>query len=150
MAGRFTESLAYTGPTEGARVQTNAADGGKIYSDTDWTFTALPKELVGADWLQLPNADKFYSAVDLIQLVVQAGTDVYVAHDDGLATPGWLAKQFKATNSSLIVNGRTMKIFQHVSKDEGSITLGSNTEEANVKGANAYIVFVNGATPSMK
>jgi beta-galactosidase len=149
MAGRFTESFAYTGPTEGARVQTNAADGGKIYSDADFMFTNLPEELAGADWVQVPDADSLYSAADLMQLVVQGGTEVYIAHDDRLPTTEWLTNQFKlATNLSITVNNLPMRLFHHSAKEEGSITLGSNTEDASVKEANAYIVFVNGASPA--
>ena len=40
--------------------------------------------------------------------------------------------------------------FRHPVKEEGSITLGSNTEDASVKEANAYIVFVNATPPSSK
>ena len=95
MAGKFIESFAYTGPTAGVRVQKNVADGGKIYSDRDFTFTGLPKGLSGADWVQTAQADSLYSAVDLMQLVVQADTDVYIAHDDRLPLPAWLKNQFK-------------------------------------------------------
>ncbi|HSY73929.1 MAG TPA: hypothetical protein VK810_00525, partial [Dongiaceae bacterium] len=148
MVGHFTESFAYTGPTAGVRVQTNAADGGKIYSDRDFMFASLPKELSGADWVRNAQADSLYSAVDLMQIVVQAGTDVYIAHDDRLPTPPWLVNQFKATDLSFTVNGQTMKLFRHPAKQEGSITLGSNTDDANVKEANAYIVFVNASAAS--
>ncbi|HTX20446.1 MAG TPA: DUF4982 domain-containing protein [Candidatus Aquilonibacter sp.] len=148
MAGRFTESLAYTGPTEGARVRTNAMDGAKIYSDADFTFAGLPKELLGADWVQAPNADSLYSAADLMQLVVQANTEVFIAHDDRVAAPDWLTNQFKPANFSLTVNGQPMQVFNHTSKEEGSITLGSNTDDPDAKEADAYIVFVNAARPS--
>jgi beta-galactosidase len=148
-AGKFIESLAYTGPTAGAKVQTVAANGAKIYSDLDFTFADLPQELSGADWVQVPQADALYSAVDLMQLVVQAGTVIYVAHDARLAEPNWLTTQFRATDLTVNVNGQPMKIFSHASRDEGSVTLGSNTEDASVKEANAYIVFVNTTKTTM-
>ncbi|HXF10982.1 MAG TPA: DUF4982 domain-containing protein, partial [Desulfuromonadaceae bacterium] len=144
MVGHYIWSLAYTGPTEGAKVFTNAADGAKIYSDADFKFADLPKQLIGADWIQVPNADSLYSAVDLIQLVLQGGTDTYIAHDDRLSTPEWLTNQFKMmTDVTIKVNEQTMQLYRHVNKEEGSITLGSNTEDSGVKEANAYIVFVN-------
>lgn len=149
-AGRYVESLAYTGPTEGANVQKNAADGGKIYSDTDFTFANLPKELAGADWIQVPQADSLYSAADLMQIVVAPETEVYVAHDARLAAPDWLRSQFRPADLTLNVNGQAMKLFRHTAREEGSITLGSNTENAGVKVANAYVVFVNVASPSEK
>jgi beta-galactosidase len=148
-AGRFIESVAYTGPTAGAKVQTGAANGAKIYSDRDLAFADLPQELSGADWVQVPQADALYSAVDFMQLVIRGGTVVYVAHDARLAPPNWLATQFRATDLTATVNGQPMKIFSHASRDEGSVTLGSNTEDASVKEANAYIVFVNATKTTM-
>lgn len=153
-AGKYIESVAYTGPTEGEIVQTNVADGGKVYSDADFTFTNLPPQLVGADWIQVPNADSLYAAEDLMQLVVADGTDTYIAHDDRVPTPEWLTNQFKMpTNmpvTSITVNGQTMSLYRHSSKDEGSITLGSNSDDPDVKEANAYVVFVTATPPSPK
>jgi len=142
-AGKFIESFAYTGPTAGAKVQTGVVNGTKIYSDRDFAFADLPQELSGADWVQVPQADALYSAVDLMQLVVQAGTEIYVAHDTRLAAPSWLTTQFRPTDLTVAVDGQQMKIFSHESRDEGSVTLGSNTDDASMKEANAYIVFVN-------
>lgn len=149
-AGRYIESLAYTGPTEGETVQTNVADGAKIYADADFTFTNLPEQLVGADWVQVPNADSLYDAADLMQLVVADGTnDIYVAHDDRVPVPTWLTNQFRVvTNATLTVNDQKMDLFRHTSKEEGSVTLGSNTEDDSIKEANAYVVFVNPAPPA--
>jgi len=145
-AGKYIESFAYTGPNETASVQPHAANGSKIYSDQDYTFTELPKPLIDADYVQVPNADALYSAVDLMQLVITEGTDVYVAHDARLDTPEWLTNQFKpVTNITFNVNNQPMLMFRHPNRDEGSITLGSNSEEAGGKEANAYIVFVTAA-----
>jgi len=144
LAGRYIVSYQYTGPTEGARVQTNAVDGAKIYSDRDFIFTNLPPELAGADWIQVPEADSLYSAVDLLQLVVQAGTDIYIAHDERLGEMDWLANQFREVpDLTITVNHQTMKLFRHTSRMEGSVTLGSNSPEGGAPDANAYIVFVN-------
>ena len=82
--------------------------------------------------------------------MVQGGTDVYVAHDARLATPAWLAGQFQPTDLTITVNKQPMKLFHRAAKEEGSITLGSNAEDASVKEANAYIVFVNAADSAGK
>jgi beta-galactosidase len=150
-AGKYIESLAYTGPTEGASVQMNAANGGKVYSDADFTFADLPAQLTGNDWIRVPNTDSLYSAADLMQIVVTENSDAYIAHDARLGEPEWLTNQFKlATNIVITVNNQQMKLFKHSSKDEGSITLGSNTDDPSVKEANAYVVFVGPTPPSAK
>jgi len=143
MAGRFTKTLSYSGPTAMAHLEQNAQDGKNVYVDRDFSFAGLPPELIGADWFQAPESDAFYSAVDLIQIAVNAGTTVFVAHDDRLPRPNWLTSQFQPTNLSLTVNGQPMKIFQHAAAHEESLTLGSNVDDPTVKTGNMYIVFVN-------
>jgi len=145
MVGRFTEAFSYTGPTGLVHVEEAAADGKNIYCDRDYSFQDLPEELLGADWVQAAEADRLYSAVDLMQIAVRAGTTVYVAHDDHLPLPDWLQRQFRATKLSLAVGGQTMKIFKRRLEDEESLTLGSNTDGSPVHPGNMYVVFLKGA-----
>ncbi|HXC02303.1 MAG TPA: DUF4982 domain-containing protein [Opitutaceae bacterium] len=145
MVGRFIKTFSYSGPTyANVHVEQRAREGKTVYVDRDYTFEALPKKLHDADWLQAPESDAFYSAVDLIQVAVSAGTTVFVAHDDRLPRPLWLTSQFQPTSLSITVNGQPMKIFQHAAAHEESLTLGSNVDDISVKTGNMYIVFVNG------
>jgi beta-galactosidase len=142
-AGRYIVSFSYSGPTTIVHVEQNVADGRNIFVDRDQSFTGLPSELVGADWVQGADNDSTYSAVDLMQLAVKSGTLVAVAHDDRLPSPEWLTRQFQRTEKNLNVDGQTMTIFQrHAAADE-SITLGSNTDDPSIKQATAYIVFAS-------
>jgi beta-galactosidase len=143
--GRFIKNLNYTGPQASiVHVEINARDGRNIYVDRDYTFAALPADLVGADWAQVADADQRYSAVDFIELAVTGGTVVSIAHDERAPLPEWLTKQFQATEQSLTINGQPMKVFQRrVVRDE-SLTFGSNTDGAPVR-ANMYVVLVNAA-----
>jgi beta-galactosidase len=146
MAGRFIKTFSYSGPTYGnVHVEQRAQDGKTVYVDRNYTFAGLPKELHGADWFQAPDSDAFYSAVDLIQIAVSAGTTVSVAHDDRLPRPIWLTTLFQPTDLSITVNGRSMKIFQRATAHEESLTLGSNVDDISVKTGNMYVVFVNAA-----
>jgi beta-galactosidase len=98
--------------------------------------------LKGSDWIQTANADKLYSAVDLIEVGPGEDSIVYVAHDDRLPRPAWLKRLFTPTETSLAVAGKTMKLFErHVHGGE-SLTLGSNTEDRRLKSCNMYVVFV--------
>lgn len=95
LVGRFMESFNYTGPTGLVHVEPRAEDGKNIYCDRDFPFNGLPKELSGADWIQAAASDCVYNAADLMQIGVQAGSTVYLAHDERLPQPDWLQRQFK-------------------------------------------------------
>jgi len=70
---------------------------------------------------------------------------VFVAHDDRLARPDWLTHQFQPTSSSIVVEDHSMKVFRHVAANDESLTLGTNTENANAPADTVmYLVFVNG------
>jgi hypothetical protein len=141
-AGHFTEAFNYTGPTGLVHVESNAANAKNAYCDSDYAFTNLPGILTGADWVQTAEADCRYSAADLMQIAVRAGTTVYVAHDNELPRPGWLRRQFHPTTVTFDLNGRTMKVFECWLQSDGSLTLGSNTDDAPPKSCNMYLVFV--------
>jgi len=143
-AGRFITAFSYSGPTTVVHVERNAADGKNVFVDRTQIFADLPSELVGADWVQSANGDSTYSAVDLMQIAVKAGSTVAVAHDDRLASPEWLTKQFHRTTKSLKIDGQNMTLFEHHAVADESLTLGSNTDDPSVKKATSYIVFVNG------
>jgi beta-galactosidase len=91
------------------------------------------------------NSEALYNAVDLMEIAVKGGTVVSIAHDARLAPPSWLARQFQPTGSTLTVNGQPMKLFSRRLDRDGSLTLGTNTDDTSAKEANMYIVFVNGA-----
>jgi beta-galactosidase len=143
LKGRFVNNFNYTGPTSGASVQSDAQDGKKVYADADVKFEALPAELRGADWTQLPNADARYSAEDLIELQVKSGSRVYVAHDARLAPPAWIAAKFKPSNVKLTIGGQPMRVYERQVERDESLTLSSNTGDAKAS-ANMYVVFVSG------
>ena len=141
--GRFTGAFSYSGPTAGVHVEPAAGAGKKVYVDADVRFTDLPRMLAGADWVQASQNDRVYSAVDLMELSVNADARVYVAHDDRLARPGWLTQQFRATSIVVIVAGRRMTLFERLARRGEGITFGANTEDASAKDCNMYVVFVN-------
>jgi beta-galactosidase len=145
LLGKFIKTFNYTGPQANiVHVEIGARDGRNIYIDRDYTFANLPASLAGADWLQVADDDQRYSAVDLIELAVPSGTVVTIAHDERAPLPAWLTKQFTATDQSLTINGKPMKLFTHRATQDESLTFGSNTDGAPVR-ANQYVVFVNAA-----
>ncbi len=144
-SGRFITAFSYSGPTASVHVERDAQDGKKILSDRNISFAGLPAEVKGADYVQGASADARYNAVDLMEVAVKTGSSVFVAHDDRLTRPDWLTHQFQPTGASIVVDGHTMKVFKHVASNDESLTLGTNTENANAPADTVmYLVFVNG------
>lgn len=142
--GKFIRNFNYTGPTASiVHVETGAQNGKNIFVDREYKFTDLPVALAGADWAQLADDDQRYSAVDLIELAVAAGSTVTIAHDPRTAVPAWLVKQFQPAGQNLTVNGKPMALFTHHSEKDESLTLGSNTDGAPTR-ANMYVLLVSG------
>ena len=143
--GRFLAAFSYSGPTASVSVQKDVHDGAKIYADRDFVFSGLPAPLAGSDWVQTANADKLYSAVDLMNFSLNVDSVVYVAHDARLPIPDWLQQQFTATEMTVAINDQPMKIFERHVRSGESLTLGSNTENRQLQSYNMYVVFVKGA-----
>jgi beta-galactosidase len=141
--GRFATAFSYSGPAAGVRVDRDAQNGERIYTDIDANFANLPPELVGADNVQTAHADRFYKAVDLIEIRVKDGTAVWIAHDVALPRPSWLTSQFEPTDLAWNANGRPMKLFKRNVPHAESLTLGSNYEGTDDVPANMYVVFVS-------
>ena len=143
MAGNFIRNFNYTAPGASiVHVEVNARDGRNVYVDRDYTFSGLPADLVGADWIQVADGDQAYSAVDLIELTVKGGTVLTIAHDSRVSVPQWLAEQFQPTDRAIDVNGRPMRLYTRRIDQDTSLTLGSNADGAHIS-ANMYVVLVN-------
>jgi beta-galactosidase len=139
--GQYATSLAYSGPTADVRIQRDVREGTRIYVDREWTFGSLPGALAGADHVQTAEADRLYHAVDLMEIAVQAGSVVSVAHDDRLARPEWLTRQFQPTSHKVMVDGQSLSVFQMRAPAAQGLTLGANTESREAAG-HMYLVFV--------
>ena len=144
MLGKFIKTLNYTAPNAAiVHVEVDARPGKSAYVNADTPFAALPPALLGADWVQADNRDATYSAVDLMELAVTAGTTVTIAHDDRLPRPAWLTKQFSPTGAKLTVAGQSLSLFATTTPRDASFTLGANTEDTRIQAAAMYIVFAN-------
>ena len=141
-AGKYVESFSYSGPTAGVHVAPDVRNGARLFVDSEVTAAALPEALQGADYVQAAQADRQYSAVDLMEIAIKARATVSVAHDDRLARPIWLTEQFQPTGLAIAVAGHPMKIFERRADRDTSFTLGSNTDAPGVKDCNMYVVFV--------
>src|SRR5262249_23918930 len=110
---RFVKALSYSGPGGGVHVEADAQTGKRPYiDDDDARFEALPELLKGHDYVQASNADRSYSAVDLMEDAVKPDSIISVAHDGRHPRPEWLTRQFKPTNAVVAEKGKPMQVFQ--------------------------------------
>lgn len=140
--GQYIRRFSYSGPNATVRVATEARDGKPVYVDREYRFAGLPESLRGSDYILAANADKHYSAVDLMEMAVASGAMVFLAHDDRLPRPGWLVRQFRPTDLRLTVEGYSMSVFKYQVGADESLTLGANTDGGATKSGHMYLVFV--------
>jgi beta-galactosidase len=141
--GRYVTAFSYSGPAGAAvRIIAGAKKGALPYTDSSAAIEALPAALEGADYVQTAQQDKRYSAVDLMEVAVKAGSAVWIAWDERIGKPAWLTNQFQATPESLTIGGRAMKLYRREAARAESLTLGSNAEKAPAGDANMYLVLV--------
>jgi beta-galactosidase len=133
----------YTGPTAGASVKPFTADT-SLYCDRHTRIKKIPADLQkeGTEILQLPSKDNGYSALDLIQFTATKDLDLYVAYDERLPTPKWLATDFQKTGEQFAVGKAHLTLYKrHVPKD-ASVTLGGNTDAQNPPANTMYTAFL--------
>lgn len=142
-SGQFIRRFSYSGPTPRVGVITDAQADRLVYVDRNYRFDSLPAPLRGGDYVRAANEDKQYLAVDLMELAVQRGATVFLAHDDRLPRPAWLLRQFKPTNMRVMIERHPMLVYQYEAEANESLTLGSNSDPGTAKSCNMYVVFVN-------
>jgi beta-galactosidase len=145
-AGHLIKAFSYSGPTRGVHVDADAQDAKQIYLDQSVYFDGLPATLKGADFVRFAAADALYNAVDLVELSVPKGVTVSIAHDDRLARPSWLTRQFQVTPQFLTIEGHRLTIYERRVERDESLTLGANTEDSRTRTALMYLVFVSRAS----
>ncbi len=140
--GRFIQQFSYSGPTAPVGVMVEAQDGKLVYVDRDYRFTDLPALLRGSDYVRAANADKQYSAVDLMEIAVPKGATVFVAHDDRLSRPAWLTRRFQPSALKVMIERRAMTVYRYQAAGHESLTLGPNSDTGGSNACNMYVVFV--------
>ena len=121
------EDLSYSGPSGDARIRPAQA-GAPLFTDSDIKLPDLPDFLKGGEYIQLPNRDRNYSAVDLMQFNVQKRGRVYVAHDTRLEPLPWLKHNFTDTGEELVSGESRWTLYQRKVNAYESVLIGSNTE----------------------
>lgn len=142
-ASSLISGFSYTGPTAGANVLPFTAET-PVYCDRNTHIKNIPADLQreGAEILQLPSRDNGYSALDLIQFTATRNLELYIAYDDRLPTPKWLASDFEKTGEHLTVGKARLTLFKRAVPKDASVTLGGNTDAPSPPANTMYVAFV--------
>ncbi len=127
LKSEFFADLSYSGPAGGIQVLPTRL-GAKLFTDRETVLKPVPAFLKGGEFIQFPDSDWNYSAVDLLQFDCKRDAKIYIGLDSRLTPMPWLKKDFKITDKKLSYEGQEWFLYQrHLNKGE-SVLLGSNTE----------------------
>ncbi|MEK0316161.1 hypothetical protein [Cohnella sp. 56] len=120
-------------------IRTNIHGGDLVYGDRTTLFTSVPAAVNGSDWIRPANDSKVYTGTTLVSFKVTAASDVYVAHNDAIATkPSWMSSW---TDSGLNVTsdaGLTYSLYKKSFAANATVSLGNN---GDASGPSTYFVI---------
>ncbi|MDH3345559.1 MAG: DUF4982 domain-containing protein, partial [Kiritimatiellaceae bacterium] len=128
----FFEDVSYSGPSETVRI-IKTQTGAKLFTDHHQKLGSIPDFLKGGEFIQLPNADWDYSAVDLVQFNCTRDAVITIAHDERLEKMEWLTKSFTDTGKALKSGRFKWSLYSRTVKKGDSVLIGSNTETESTK-----------------
>jgi hypothetical protein len=108
--------------------------GSTVYIDRTYTYTVLPPELVGRDYIRTAIEDRQLTTIDFLTFTLTADAEVYVLWDSRFVIPNWLRGW---TNTGLTVtttdfNNTTLNRFVYRRfYPRGTVVLGANRSANN-------------------
>ncbi len=123
--------------------------GATQYTDGAITLESVPQQLAGRIYVATPYADRNAVPGSGDFLTCEASSDVvvYVAHDDRIPRPTWLADGFVRTSTRLESMAGSFRIYLK-NFPAGPVTLGSNVSTVASAGS-MYTVVVHPATDNV-
>lgn len=113
------------------------AVGVRVYSDRDFTFTAVPTEILGSIYIRPRNADKTGTTNPWLTFAISQPASIVVGWDTRRALPSWLSgwantgRQLRSTDSA------TLQLYAK-SFSAGQVRLGPNGSSTG----SMYVVVV--------
>jgi len=131
------------------KIARNVQLGSLVFGDRDFTYGALPPEIVGAEAI-LTACDSKASIADLATFTAGADATIYVALDSRVTTiPVWLGAWTKMESSVSSNNGVTFNLYRKSAKSGDVVTLGTNGQSTSSLNYTVFAVS-NGTTASRR
>ncbi len=138
---KYISDVGYSGPAIEAsvlRVQWFEY----LYNDLDLPLKNYPQFLGKGEFIQLPQKDWNYAAVDLLQFNVNQNSDVYIAYDTRIKDEmEWLTSEYTYTGEDLEIGEDKWKLYKKEVAKNASVLIGSNTE-TYYKDCKMLVIFV--------
>ncbi len=140
--GSTTSTLEVSVPTPSTYEWDTLAIGSLVYIDRSYTYSSIPANLIGDQYLRTANADKTSPTSDSsLSFTINKTVDVYVGHaNNDSARPSWLST-WLSTGDVLVSDDRTLYLYKKAF-DAGTVMLSSGTET----GSSMYVVIVDDGT----
>lgn len=119
-------------------------NGQTVYIDRTYTFSSVPVDLVGAEYIRTANDDKGLFNAAFLTFNLSGPATVLVAFDDRMSQPAWLAS-FMDRGDNLVTTDATLSLVES-SFPAGSVVLGGN-ENASGNGSMYSVVVVPDSEP---
>jgi hypothetical protein len=136
---QLVESLSVFDTTNAAEwsVRTNLQVGVTAYGDRTYTFTKIPPEFLGSEWISTANDSKRIAIDPMANFTLKGAANVYVIHDDRtIPRPAWLSGWSQVPGSVSIGTG-SYSIFGKAFGAGSQVVLG-----ADQSGNSFYVVFI--------
>ena len=126
----------------------NAKVGSLIYGDRDFTFTALPDSLIGAEQIITPcNAKNVFT--DYAEFTAAQDITVSIVLDtrveDAGKTPPWLSEYTRTDQTAVSSNEVKFAVYEKLFRTGETVSLGSNNMNGNCIN---YSVLLQAAGPA--
>ncbi len=140
--GKYVKNLQVADTAHAAGWElADAAQNGKIFGDRDYTYTAFPAELLGAEAIRTACDSKKTDAV-LASFTAGAAIDTFVLLDTRVeqngTVPQWLSGWEKTQLTAASSNDVNFSVYKKSFAENETVTLGTNGMDGNVVN---YTVF---------
>lgn len=134
--------FSYTG-LEKAVLRTNTFWGKKPFIDSEVNYTRIPRYLVGAEYIRVPNADKLYWARDQLQFIAGKDMTIWVCHDDLVPGRPEFLEDYQDTLDNIKLGKNTCSLFKRFVKAGTSVIMAGNADAGVIvpENANMYTVL---------
>ena len=140
-------SFASTANSASCALADGAAVGSPIFGDRDFTFTALPDELLGAEQILTSCSDKGRTG-EIIRFTAAKDITVYIALDARMeALPAFMSSYTATDLEAVISTGVTFRLYKLDAAAGQEVILGGNEQDYNVV---SYGVFITEASKEVK
>ena len=124
-------------------IQANLQTADTMYGDRAYSFTQIPANLIGQEWISTANDSKSFVGGNLVTFTLAQDAEVFILHRDDIANkPEWLSDW--ADNSSDVINSEpeTYSVFSRSFNAGDQVSLGMNGSTSS----GMYVVVARATT----